>query len=156
LQHCDFRVILGPIPIFGKLSIAEFRRFLTTFIGLLRDLDVAEDAMRHERQLGSPVFKLCKIQRGDYDWSTGDAAIMAPLMLVLADADAVRPDHVTEFFGLLDGGKRDAGLDGSGRPQTRLAVVPGTTHYNILSSPVFPAIIESYLKEESVIPRFFE
>jgi hypothetical protein len=38
-------------------------------------------------------------------------------MTVFADADAIRPEHIIEFFGLLGGGQHDAGLDGSRRPE---------------------------------------
>ena len=60
--------------------------------------------------------KLGELQRKDYDWSKQVSAITAPTLLVFADADAIRPEHMVEFYRLLGGGKRDAGLDGSGRP----------------------------------------
>jgi pimeloyl-ACP methyl ester carboxylesterase len=68
------------------------------------------------------------------DWSAEIAGIMAPTLLIFADADAVPPHHVAEFYGLLGGGRRDGGLDGSGRVVHRLAIIPGTTHYDILQS----------------------
>jgi len=49
----------------------------------------------------------------DYDWSKEVAAIKASTMIVFADADAVRPAHVISSSGLLGGGQKDAGLDGS-------------------------------------------
>jgi hypothetical protein len=69
--------------------------------------------------------KLGDLLRKDYDWSKEIVAIKAPTMIVFADADAVRSAHVMEFFGVLGGGQKDAGLDGSGRPVTQLAVLPG-------------------------------
>ncbi len=69
-----------------------------------------------------------------YDWSADVAALPHPTLLVFADADAIRLDHVVAFFGLLGGGARDAGLDGSARPASQLAIVPGATHYDILST----------------------
>ena len=66
----------------------------------------------------------------------------APTMLVFADADSVRPAHIVEFYGLLGGGLRDAGWDGSARPTARLAILPGTTHYDICASPgLAPAVV---------------
>jgi hypothetical protein len=63
-------------------------------------------------------------------------------MLVFADADSVRPAHIVEFYGLLGGGLRDAGWDGSARPTARLAILPGTTHYDIYAAPgLTPAVI---------------
>ena len=61
--------------------------------------------------------KLGDLLRQDYDWSKDVAAIKSPVMLVFADADAVRTAHVIEFFVLLGGGRLDAGMDGSGETQ---------------------------------------
>jgi pimeloyl-ACP methyl ester carboxylesterase len=89
--------------------------------------------------------KLGNLLRQEYDWSDGVAGIKAPVMLVYADADAIRPEHAIEFFSLLGGGKRDAGMDGSARPTARLAILPGMTHYDILTFPGLAAIITSFL-----------
>ena len=80
------------------------------------------------------LTKIGELLRKDYDWSKEVAAIQAPTMLVFADADAVRPEHAVQFFELLGGGKKDAGWDGSGMSNARLAILPGLTHYNIFSS----------------------
>ncbi len=87
--------------------------------------------------------KIHDLEVRDYDWSKDVAALKAPTMLVFADADSIRPAHIIEFYGLLGGGKRDAGLDGSGRSINQLAILPGVTHYNIdmllgLASTVIP------------------
>ena len=66
-------------------------------------------------------------------------------MAVFADADSVRPEHIVEFFGLLGGGRRDAGLDGSGRPAARLAILPGMTHYDVLTCPALPDLVSAFL-----------
>ncbi len=89
--------------------------------------------------------KLGDLLRKDYDWSKEVAAIKAPTMIVFADADAVRTAHVMEFFGLLGGGQKDAGLDGSGRPAAQLAILPGLTHYNISSSPALATVVTPFL-----------
>jgi len=89
--------------------------------------------------------KLGDLLRKDYDWSKEVAAIKAPTLLVFADADAVRPAHIVEFFGLLGGGLKDAGLDGSGRPVAELAILPGLTHYNISSSPALATAVSPFL-----------
>lgn len=78
--------------------------------------------------------KIGELNAAGWDWSDAVRGIDAPTLLVFADADAVRPDHIAQFYGLLGGGRRDAGLDGSGRVVHRLAIVPGTTHYNMLGS----------------------
>ena len=89
--------------------------------------------------------KLGDLLRQDYDWSKEVAAIKSPVMIIFADADSVRTAHIMEFFALLGGGQRDAGLDGSLRPQARLAILPGMTHYDILSSPALAASVIPFL-----------
>ena len=79
--------------------------------------------------------KVGEMERAKYDWSAEVAKVSAPVLLVFADADSITPAHMLEFWQLLGGGLRDAGLDGSLRPGGReLAIIPGTTHYNVLAT----------------------
>ncbi len=89
--------------------------------------------------------KLGNLLRQEYDWSKGVAAIKSPVMIAFADADAVRTEHITEFYKLLGGGQKDAGMDGSGRPTSQLAILPGMTHYNVLNFPDFANIVSAFL-----------
>jgi len=57
-------------------------------------------------------------------------SIKAPTMLIVGDADIVRPEHVVKMFRLLGGGV--AG-DLAGLPRSRLAVLPGTTHVTLIT-----------------------
>jgi pimeloyl-ACP methyl ester carboxylesterase len=91
------------------------------------------------------VGKVTDLLKVDYDWSQEVAALEMPVMLVFADADSIRPDHVVEFYRRLGGGLRDASWDGSLRPAGRLAVLPGTTHYDIFASPALPAAVIPFL-----------
>ena len=93
------------------------------------------------------LTKLPELLRQDYDWSKDVEALKTRTMLVYADADGVRTEHVMEFYGLLGGGKRDAGLDGSGRPESWLAIVPGATHYDVGSSPALAPTVTPFLEE---------
>lgn len=93
------------------------------------------------------VGKMGELLARDYDWTEGIASITAPALLVFGDADSIRPAHMVEFFALFGGGLRDAGWDGSGRPAARLAVLPGTTHYDIFSSPALAAAVIPFLDE---------
>ncbi|ABP55798.1 alpha/beta fold hydrolase [Salinispora tropica] len=86
-----------------------------------------------------------ELLRREYDWSAEVAALVLPTLLVFADADSVTTAHMVEFYGLLGGGHRDAGWDGTGRSAARLAVLPGLTHYDILSSPALPAAVLPFL-----------
>ena len=93
--------------------------------------------------------KLGALLKKDYDWSMEVAALKPQTMIVFADADAVRPAHIMEFYGLLGGGQKDAGLDGSGRPADQLAILPGLTHYNISASPLLPTVVAPFLDAQS-------
>jgi hypothetical protein len=66
-------------------------------------------------------------------------------MLIFADADTYRPEHIVEFYKLLGGGQRDAGLDGALRSKNQLAIIPNTTHYSLLATPAAAALIESFI-----------
>jgi pimeloyl-ACP methyl ester carboxylesterase len=89
--------------------------------------------------------KLGALLQTEFDWSRDVAAIKAPTLLVFGDADAVRPEHIVQFFQLLGGGKKDAGWDGSGLPHSRLAILPGLTHYDIGSSPTVASTVGPFL-----------
>ena len=91
------------------------------------------------------VTKVADLLRKDYDWSKDIATIKSPTMIVFGDADAIRPAHMVEFFGLLGGGIRDAGWDGSGMSSARLAILPGVTHYNMLQSQLLATVVASFL-----------
>ncbi|MGH7638236.1 MAG: alpha/beta fold hydrolase [Gemmatimonadaceae bacterium] len=85
------------------------------------------------------------LERQSYDWSAEVRALAMPTMLVFADADAITPDHMMEMWRLIGGGQRDGGLDGSGRPAGRLAIVPGTTHYDLLATDAVARLAQSFL-----------
>ena len=94
------------------------------------------------------VTKMSVAIKKDYDWSKEVAAIKLPVLLVAADADGVMPGHMVEFFKLLGGGLKDAGWDGTGRPASQLAIIPGYTHYDLFMAPVLSDIIKSFLNKK--------
>ncbi|WP_208296237.1 hypothetical protein [Telluria antibiotica] len=61
------------------------------------------------------------------------------------DADAVTLEHIVEFYRALGGGQRDAGMDGSLRAEARLAIVPGTTHYDLLATTAVARLADEFL-----------
>jgi pimeloyl-ACP methyl ester carboxylesterase len=93
--------------------------------------------------------KVGEMFKKDYDWSAEVSAIKTPTLLVFGDADAVRTAHAVQFFELLGGGKKDAGWDGAGIPPARLAILPGSTHYTIFSSPGLVAAVTPFLDDEN-------
>jgi pimeloyl-ACP methyl ester carboxylesterase len=91
------------------------------------------------------IAKISAGLKDDYDWSAEAAGLEPRTMLVYADADSIRPAHIVEFFGLLGGGLRDAGWDYSAQPSARLAILPGTTHYDISTSPALAPAVNAFL-----------
>jgi hypothetical protein len=68
-----------------------------------------------------------------------------PTMLLFADADAVRYEHIVEFYHQLGGAQRDAGLDGSLSSTARMAIVPNATHYDIVSNSLVATVVAPFL-----------
>jgi len=91
--------------------------------------------------------KIGDAMKDDFDLSKEVAAIKAATLVVAGDADIFPPAHAVEVFGLLGGGKRDGGWDGSGRPTSRLAILPGLTHYAIFSAPALASTVITFLDE---------
>ena len=92
--------------------------------------------------------KIGEAMKGDFDYSKEVAQLKAPTMIVAGDADIFPPSHAVEFFGLLGGGKRDGGWDGSGISNARLAILPGVTHYTMAIAPALAPAVTSFLDED--------
>jgi pimeloyl-ACP methyl ester carboxylesterase len=86
----------------------------------------------------------------DYDYTEDVRSLQVPTLLVAADADMAPPSHYVEMFKLLDGGLRDGGWMGEGRPKGghALAILPGLTHYNLAISPLFAAVTLNFLDDQ--------
>jgi pimeloyl-ACP methyl ester carboxylesterase len=82
-----------------------------------------------------------------FDYADEVRGLQMPTLVVAADADMAPPSHYVEIFSLLDGGLRDGGWLGEGRPKGghALAILPGLTHYNVSGSPLFAANILAFL-----------
>jgi pimeloyl-ACP methyl ester carboxylesterase len=85
----------------------------------------------------------------DFDFSEEVRNLKVPTLIVAADADMAPPSHYIETFKLLDGGLRDGGWMGEGRPNGghALAILPGLTHYNIGTSPLLAATVLAFLDD---------
>ena len=91
--------------------------------------------------------KMGNLMSEDYDWSADIAKLPMPVLLVFADNDSVSQRHIAEFFGLLGGGVREPGWLNTQLSKSRLAVVPGYSHYNFTSSAEVPQIIGKFLAD---------
>src|SRR5215471_3338600 len=99
------------------------------------DVDQLQDSPYHQayqavapdpRRWPALVAKIFDLDAQPQDWPAEQvAAITAPTMLIVADNDIVRLEHAVEMIHLLGGGIVG---DLHGVPESRLAVIPGTTH----------------------------
>ena len=98
-------------------------------------------------EFGRLLDKIGESMAKDFDFADEARGLKVPTLIIAADADMAPPSHYVEFFKLLDGGLRDGGWMGEGRPKGghALAIVPGTTHYNLAVSPLFAAVTLSFL-----------
>ena len=94
--------------------------------------------------------KIGEAMSKDFDFTEQVRGLQVPTLVVAADADMAPPSHYVEVFKLLDGGLRDGGWMGEGRPKGghAFAILPGLTHYNIFSSPLFAAATLAFLDEQ--------
>jgi pimeloyl-ACP methyl ester carboxylesterase len=94
--------------------------------------------------------KLGHAMAKDFDDSNEVRGLQMPTLIVAADADMAPPSHYVEVFKLLDGGLRDGGWMGEGRPKGghALAILPGLTHYNIGDSPLLATVTNAFLDDQ--------
>jgi pimeloyl-ACP methyl ester carboxylesterase len=82
-----------------------------------------------------------------FDWSADVRRLTMPVMLIYADHDSISIRHVAEFFALLGGGIAEPGWQNTKFTNARLAIVPGFSHYNMMSSTDLPSIILKFLAD---------
>src|SRR2546430_3386170 len=91
--------------------------------------------------------KFGKMMSEDYDWSADIVKLPMPVLLVLHVNDSISQKHTAEFFPLLAGGVKEPGGLKTQFSKCRLAVVPGYSHYNFITSPEVPQIIGTFLAD---------
>ena len=126
-------------------SAAEFLKDTPMYELYNRVAPRPEDFPRLLDKMGESMSK-------DFDLTEEVRALMVPTLIVAADADMAPPSHYVETFKLLDGGLRDGGWMGEGRPKGghALAILPGLTHYNLATSPLFAAVVLEFLDGEGL------
>jgi pimeloyl-ACP methyl ester carboxylesterase len=119
---------------------AELMKQTPMYQSYVRVAPRPEDFPRLLEKMGSAMAQ-------DYDFSDQVRALEVPTLLVAADADMFPPSHAVEVFALLDGGQRDGGWMGEGRPKGghALAILPGLQHYNIFMSPLLAQAALAFL-----------
>ncbi len=95
------------------------------------------------------VIKTGEDMRRDFDYTQQAKSIGCPVLLVFADADAIRYEHIVEMLRVFGGGQGDPGWDDSGeRGTAELAIVPGTTHYDLGVSPKMVTAVVPFLDQQ--------
>jgi pimeloyl-ACP methyl ester carboxylesterase len=97
--------------------------------------------------------KFGKMMSEDYDWSSDIAKLPMPVFLVFADNDSISQKHIAEFFALLGGGVKEPGWQNTQLSKSRLAIVPGYSHYNFITSPEVPQIVGKFLADPLTNPH---
>jgi pimeloyl-ACP methyl ester carboxylesterase len=92
------------------------------------------------------IDKTGALLREPYDWSEEVRRLPVPVLLAYGDADSIPPACAAEFFALLGGGQRDPFPGGPVPGPSRLAILPGVTHYSMLDAPGLPAIVAGFLR----------
>ena len=78
------------------------------------------------------VGRMGRLLSREYDWSEEIASLTVPVMVVVGDHDSVRPSHAVRYLDSLHDG--------------RLAMLPETTHYEIVASPALAATVIPFLR----------
>jgi pimeloyl-ACP methyl ester carboxylesterase len=105
----------------------------------------------HPEDFPKLLDKIGEAMAQEFDFTDDVRGLQMPTLIVAADADMAPPSHYAEVFSLLGGGLRDGGWAGEGRPEGghALAILPGLTHYNLFSSPLFAAATLAFLDEQA-------
>ena len=91
-----------------------------------------------------------------HDWREDVGKLNMPVMLVFADSDMYRLEHVVEFYKLLGGGQKDAGWMRENMAQNRLAIIPNRTHYDVFFAPELVPTLLPFLNGETKVRTWDE
>lgn len=131
---------------------------LRSLEGLSSDLfvntPVGEAFRRHTddpRAFDAYVEKMRVLNLEDQNISDAQMrSIRARTMVVVADADGVKPEHAVAMFTLRGGGDEEAAATGmiSTVPRARLVILPATSHISISAAvPVLEPMITAFLDD---------
>jgi pimeloyl-ACP methyl ester carboxylesterase len=112
------------------------------------------------KQSGNPdayiafLKKMIALEHEPMAWEEDVKKLKTPVLIIAGDADVATLEHTVSMFRLLGGGVM--GDMGNPLPESRLAILPATSHTAVISqSELLIAFIEPFLKEET--PKgFFE
>jgi pimeloyl-ACP methyl ester carboxylesterase len=125
----------------------------TMTVEMILDMPFAEDYRRlAPNPDGFPalVEKLIALEHEPMAWEEDVKALKTPVLIITGDADVATLEHSVAMFRLLGGGVM--GDMGKPLPESRLAVMPATSHTAVIGQvELLLAFIEPFLKGE--IPK---
>lgn len=96
--------------------------------------------------------KLIQIEKEPMAWEADVKTLKTPVLIIAGDADVATLEHSVKLFRLLGGG--DMGDMGKPLSQSRLAVLPATSHTAVITQvELLRGLIEPFLKGET--PKSF-
>jgi pimeloyl-ACP methyl ester carboxylesterase len=99
--------------------------------------------------------KLIALEKEPMAWEEDVKGIEAPVLIIAGDADVVTLEHSVALFRLLGGGIM--GDMGTPLPESRLAVMPATSHTAVITQPeLLHMFIEPFLQGEVPVGMFGE
>ncbi len=124
---------------------------------------VQEAFMEHTPDLaafGAYVEKVKVLGIDDQDISDAQMrSISAQTMVIIGDADVVKPEHALAMFQLRGGGDEEAAASGAlqGVPAARLVILPATSHIGIFGeSAVLAPMVSAFLDDAApATPELF-
>jgi len=98
--------------------------------------------------------KMIALEHEPMSWEEDVKNLKIPVLIISGDADVATLEHTVAMFRLLGGGVM--GDMGNSLPESRLAILPATSHTAVISQPeILISFIEPFLKGET--PKgFFE
>jgi len=94
------------------------------------------------------VERLIALEHEPMSWEEDVKALKAPVLIIAGDADVATLEHSVAMFRLLGGG--EMGDMGKPLPQSRLAVMPATSHTAVIGqADLLHAFIEPFLQGET-------
>jgi pimeloyl-ACP methyl ester carboxylesterase len=103
-----------------------------------------------DRKPGFPelIRKLIQLEKEPLAWEAEVRALKVPVLVIAGDADVSTLEHNVELFRLLGGGVM--GDMGKPLPESRLAILPGTSHTAVITQvDLLSGFVDPFLKGET-------
>jgi pimeloyl-ACP methyl ester carboxylesterase len=137
----------------------EFKEFIPYMtVEMFLEMPFADEFRKHAADPdGFPelVEKLIALEKEPMAWEEDVKRLKSPVLIMAGDADVATLEHTVAMFRLLGGGVM--GDMGKPLPESRLAVLPATSHTAVINQPdLLIAFIEPFLKGETPKGFFVE